>query len=244
MHIEYHKWWSQNLCREMEYKVFGHDGQAFLAFPCQDGRYFDWENYGMINVLAPFIDSGRARIICVDGIDWETWSNKGGDKRWRIEQQERWFRYVTDELLPNVRHNDQQMFITTGCSMGGFHAANFFFRRPDLFDTLLSLSGLYGAGFFFPNYHDPLIYDNSPLDFLRGMPKDHPYMQSYRRRRIVLCVGQGAWEGELLEDTRALHAVLREKEVPAWVDYWGHDVSHDWVWWRRQVVYFMKKLTE
>ena len=117
MHIEYHKWWSQNLCREMEYKVFGHDGQAFLAFPCQDGRYFDWENYGMINVLAPFIDSGRARIICVDGIDWETWSNKGGDKRWRIEQQERWFRYVTDELLPNVRHNDQQMFITTGCSL-------------------------------------------------------------------------------------------------------------------------------
>jgi len=29
-------------------------------------------------------------------------------------------------------------FIVTGCSMGGFHAGNFFFRRPDLFDTLLA----------------------------------------------------------------------------------------------------------
>ena len=70
IHIEYHKWWSHNLCRDMEYKVFGHDGQAFLAFPCQDGRYYDWENYGMIATLAPFIDAGRIRIICVDGIDW------------------------------------------------------------------------------------------------------------------------------------------------------------------------------
>ena len=129
MHIEYHKWWSQNLCRDMEYKVYGHDGQAFLAFACQDGRFFDWENYGMIGALAPFIESGRIRIICVDSIDQETWSNKGGDKRWRIEQQERWFHYVVDELLPNVRCNDSQMFFTIGCSMGGFHAANFFILR-------------------------------------------------------------------------------------------------------------------
>ena len=33
----------------------------------------------------------------------------------------------------------------TGCSMGAFHAANFFFRRPDLFDTVVALSGVYGT---------------------------------------------------------------------------------------------------
>ena len=117
----------------MEYKVYGHDGQALLAFPCQDGRYYDWENYHMIDVLAPFIEAGRLRVITVDGIDWETWTNHDfWDKRARIEHHESWFRYVTDELLPNLRHNPEQMFITTGASMGGFHAANFFFRRPDL----------------------------------------------------------------------------------------------------------------
>ena len=97
MHIEYHKWWSHNLQREMEYKVYGHDGQALLAFPCQDGRYYDWENYHMIDVLAPFIEAGRLRVITVDGIDWETWTNHDfWDKRARIEHHESWFRDVTD----------------------------------------------------------------------------------------------------------------------------------------------------
>ena len=36
--------------------------------------------------------------------------------------------------------------------------------------------------------------------------------------------------------------VLRAKNVPAWFDYWGFDVSHDWVWWRRQIRYFVERL--
>ena len=43
----------------------------------------------------------------------------------------------------------------------------------------------------------------------------------------------------MLTETRELEAVLRDKGVPAWVDYWGEDVSHDWAWWHRQLVYFM-----
>ena len=42
-----------------------------------------------------------------------------------------------------------------------------------------------------------------------------------------MCVGQGAWEEELLYSTRQMDALLKEKNVPAWVDYWGHDVDHD-----------------
>jgi esterase/lipase superfamily enzyme len=30
--------------------------------------------------------------------------------------------------------------------------------------------------------------------------------------------------------------------VPAWFDYWGYDVNHDWPWWRRQLPYFLGKL--
>ena len=64
----------------------------------------------------------------------------------------------------------------------------------------------------------------------------------YRHRRIVMCVGQGAWEDELLESTRQMDALLRGKNVPAWIDYWGHDVAHDWAWWRKQIVYFMQHM--
>lgn len=227
----------------MEYKVYGHDGQALLAFPCQDGRYFDWENYHMIDVLAPFIDAGRLRVICVDGIDWETWSNKDyWDKRARIEQHERWFHYVTDELLPNLRHNPEQMFITTGASMGGFHAANFFFRRPDLFNGVLALSGLYHSSYGFGDYKDGLVYENSPQDFLPNMPEVHPWMQMYRQRKIVFCVGQGRWEEELLWSTREMDRILSEKHIPHWFDYWGTDTDHDWPFWRKQIPYFIEKI--
>ena len=59
---------------------------------------------------------------------------------------------------------------------------------------------------------------------------------------MIFCVGQGAWEDELVDSTRMLDAVLREKNIPAWVDYWGKDVNHDWDWWRIQIRYFVEKL--
>jgi len=45
----------------------------------------------------------------------------------------------------------------------------------------------------------------------------------------------------MLEETGALEAVLREKSIPAWVDYWGEEVNHDWQWWRPQMYYFLGK---
>jgi len=64
-------------------------------------------------------------------------------------------------------------------------------------------------------------------------------MELYRNSNIIICVGQGAWEDELLASTRELDAVLREKNIPAWIDYWGYDVNHDWPWWRKKMPYFL-----
>ena len=242
MQVTYHKWWSQNLQRDMEYQVYGHDGHAMIAFPSQDGRFYDYANNGMIHELTPWIEAGRLRVICVDGIDWETWSNKGGDNRWRIEQQERYFHYITDELPPNIRHWDSETFMVTGCSMGAMHAANFFFRRPDIFDTLIALSGLYNAADSFPLYSDELTYANSPEDFLRNMPDDHPWMNLYRQRRICVCIGQGRWEDETLPSTRNLDTILAQRGIPAWFSYWGYDCDHDWPFWRQQIKFFMAEL--
>lgn len=234
---------SQNLGREMEFAAFGEDtaDKLCLAFPPQNGRFFDFYNFGMVEAACPWIESGKLRIVCPDGIDGETWSKESGEPRARIELQERWFRYVVDELLPHVAFNGQKA-MATGCSMGGVHAGNFFFRRPDLFDTLLSMSGLFDAQYFFHDYMDDLVYDNSPVHFLRGMPEDHPWMALYRASRIILCVGQGAWEKDLLAGTRELDALLSAKGIPHWADYWGFDVAHDWYWWQKQFPYFLGKL--
>lgn len=129
--------------------------------------------------------------------------------------------------------------------MGGFHAANFFFRRPDLFNGMLAMSGLYHASYGFDGYMDGLVYENSPQDFLQQMPSDHPWMQAYRQSKIVFCVGQGRWEDDLLWSTREMDRILKEKGVNnAWFDYWGHDVDHDWPFWRRQVPYFFDKILQ
>ena len=246
MEIRYFKEPSWILNRDMEFKIYGRDGARLcFAFPPQNGRFFDYEDFGMIEALAPWIESGRLQVVTPDSIDAETWSNESGNPRQRIELQELWFRYITDELFGRVvgiNGNIGQRAMITGCSMGGVHSGNFFFRRPDLFDTMISLSGLFNARYFFHDYMDNLVYDNSPVHFLPNLPPDHYYMDLYRNSRIICCVGQGAWEDDLLAGTRDLEKILREKDIPAWIDYWGSDVSHDWYWWKKQIVYFMEHL--
>ena len=246
MQINYYKEYSHSLGRDMEFKTYGRPGgKLCFAFPPQDGRFFDFENFGMVNELEPWINSGAIMLVTVDSIDPETWSDMGGDPRRRIERHEQWYHYVVDELFPravDLSGTYGRKALITGCSMGAVHSGNFFFRRPDLFDTLVGLSGLYTAKYFFGDYMDDLVYNNSPVHFLRNMPPDHFYMDLYRNSRIICCVGQGAWEEELLEGTRELQGVLDYKGIPAWIDYWGTDVSHDWYWWKRQIVYFFDKL--
>jgi esterase/lipase superfamily enzyme len=55
-------------------------------------------------------------------------------------------------------------------------------------------------------------------------------------------VGQGAWEEEAVADTRHLDALLKEKSIPAWIDFWGTDVNHDWPWWYKQMNYFLEHI--
>ena len=222
MKVEYFKEYSRNLNRDMEFKVFGHAGKACIAFPCQNGRFFDYENQGMINAIKWYIDNGMIQVFCVDSIDSESWSDNNKNPRWRIETQEAYYRYIVEELVPRVYsinpgHNGGIM--TFGCSMGAYHSMNFFLRRPDIFDSVLSLSGIYRASYFFGNYSDDLTFLNSPIDSLRMMDRNHYYVDLYKRAKIIVCVGQGAWENECLEDTRTLDSLVRGLGIPAWFDY-------------------------
>ena len=103
MLMHYEKWYSPALRRDMEIKVYGRGGKPVLYIPCQDGRFFDFENFGMIDAWAPFIESGRATVFSVDTIDRETWSNTDGDPYWRIRRHEEWMRYLSGEVVPYIR---------------------------------------------------------------------------------------------------------------------------------------------
>ena len=250
MEVKYYKTYSENLQREVEYKTYGHEGRGVLVFPSQDQRFYEWEDNGMIEVLSPMIEAGLFHLICCDSIDKETWSvvndnpNANVDYQPLIDLHERWFRYITEELIPAV--NNGEKLIVTGCSMGGYHAGNVFFRRPDLFDTILSLSGLFHADYFFPSFDESdatsLIFRNSPLHYLPLQKDPHLLNEQYRNKQIILCCGQGDYEEITCASTLRLGQLLAEKNIPAKVDIWGYDVNHSFDWWRKQALYFFSQI--
>lgn len=247
MEVSYHRRESWHLGRTMEHKVYGHGGRPIVVFPTSNGRFYQYEDSGMIDELGGFIDAGRVQLWTVDGIDWETFTSKDKDIHRRIERHESYFRYVREEFMPEVVCTSRDANggteirpLFTGCSMGAFHATNFVFHFPWMAEGLIALSGVYSTRHFFGDRLDGAIYFNSPLDYLPGLA-DESILREIRRLRLMVCCGQGAWEDEMLRETRALEGVLLHKSIPALVDYWGEDVSHDWPWWRRQMSYFLGK---
>ena len=232
MKIQYLKHYSSYLGRDMEFKIYGHSGKPVLFIPCQSGRFFDFENFHMVDHWAQWIEEGRCTVYSVDTVDDMAWAAVGADNRWRIENHERWFNYIVNELIPTIHFlSGRHDILPFGCSMGAMHAANLFFRRPDLFDGLFAISGVYDSLDFFDHYMDDLVYNNSPMHYLSGMHQDHHYIGMYNQRKILICVGQGAWEEQLVASTRRLEGVLHQKGIHARFEYWGHDVDHDWPWW-------------
>ena len=134
--------------------------------------------------------------------------------------------------------------MTTGCSLGANHALLTVLRRPDLFSGCVALSGLYDSSYFFRGWMNETLYDNSPECFLPNMPADHPYINEYNQKQLIICVGQGAWEEDGIRSLRYLESVFREKGINAWCDFWGHDVNHDWPWWFKQMRYFIPMILE
>ncbi len=162
----------------------------------------------------------------------------------RARRHEDYDRYIVQEVVSLARqhgNNAEDKLLTTGCSMGAYHAANFFFRHPDVFDTVIAISGLYQLRMFLGDYVDDRVYFNSPLFYLPNLT-DPWYIELYRRSTIIVCTGQGAWEDAMLVDAYALKRILDEKQIPAWIDIWGTDVNHDWPWWRVMMPYFLGKL--
>jgi len=249
MKIEYFKEYSEILGRDMEFKVFGHGGKPCIAFPTQNGRFYDYEDRGIIESMSWYIEQGRIQVFCVDSMDVESFSAEYKDPKERIENQERYFNYIINELvnrvyeINNFNHNDSGI-LTFGVSLGAYHAVNCFLRRPDIFDGVLALSGVYRAEFWIKDYSSDLMFLNSPITSLSYMKHDHPYIELYKKSRIIICVGQGNWEEECLNDTRDLDFQFHRLNIPAWVDYWGYDKPHDWPSWLEQVPFFLYRILD
>jgi esterase/lipase superfamily enzyme len=230
MNREYHKAYSHELQREMEALVFGHGGRPLLVFPTSMGRFYDYEDRGMIGVLEPKIESGEWLVFCVDSVDAESWYNKNVRPRMRALRHSQYERYILHEFLPFMRSKNTTAGLTvTGCSFGGYHTINLALKHPDMVSHCVSMSGAFDIHQFLDGYYDNDCYFNCPPDYLPNLT-DNWYLSLYRRMNIVL--GSADWD-VCLDQNVKLSSILNGKAIPHWLDIYGDHSKHDWPLWQR-----------
>jgi esterase/lipase superfamily enzyme len=224
MNREYHKWYSPNLQRDMELLVFGHAGARVLLFPTRTARFYDYENWNIIDSIKPYIENGWLQVYALDSVDQESfycfWAHPEG----RINRHIQYENYILNEVIPlSVEKNPNSFLVSVGCSMGAFHAVNIAFRHPHLFEKLVALSGRYDLtlklGMFddlFSGYYNNTIYYNVPSHYVPNLP-DNQQLQQIRKMKVTLVCGR---EDVFFGNNKAFSEAL-----------WNKNIAHEFYEW-------------
>lgn len=228
MHREHHRWHSPSLGRDMELLVFGHAGTPVLAFPSSMGRFYEWQDFGMVDSLRSQLENGHNRLVCVDSVDAESFYNQAVDPYTRIKRHQQYEAYVMNEVMPLIEHFGSGAPVATGASFGGYHAANLVFKHPERFCKLISLSGAFDIRSFLGGFYNDDVYFSNPADFLPNL-NDAPQLEALRRTHLVFTAGE---YDPCLDSNEHIHGVLNDKGIPHTFDFIPEAFGHDWPWWR------------
>jgi esterase/lipase superfamily enzyme len=224
---QHHRWYSPRLQRDMELLIHGHAGARVLVFPTSQGRFYEYEDRGMVANLGDWLEQGALQLFCVDSVDAESfycrWAHPGGRIRRHMQYEE----YILDEVLPlTASVNPNPFLIAHGCSFGAYHAMNIALRHPQRFGRVLALSGKYDLTGFFDGYYDENIYYHTPRHFVPNL-SDPGILDALRRVDIIMAIGK---QDPNIEDSRALSRDLWAKGIWNALREW-EGWSHDWPYW-------------
>jgi esterase/lipase superfamily enzyme len=233
-------WYSHNLGMEMPLVAYGHAGYPLLMLPTAAADFLEYERFHLIDAISPLIEAGRVRAYSINSVNRYSLLNDRASPQWKAELLTRYDRYITDEVLPLIRNEAGERPLTTGASLGATLAANTYFRHPDLVRGTIPMSGSYDIRPFLHGYHDDHVYFNNPVEYLPNLNDDY-YLPILRRAdAIIIVTGQGAYEAP--DRSRHLSQILHSKGIPHTLELWGHDVNHDWPWWRKMLPHYLGKL--
>ena len=214
----------------MEMLIFGHAGTPTLVFPTSQGRFYEYDDRGMVGTLAHKLEHGQLQLFCVDSVDSESWYNRSVHPRQRVERHMTYESYLLHEVLPLIRQKNHNLNLAvTGCSFGGYHAVNFALRHPDVVNYCYSMSGAFDTKQFMDGYYDNDVYFNSPHDYLKNMG-DSWYLDRYRMNWYVLATSH--WDF-CWHENEMLAGDMRWKGMNHRIDVWSDDLKHDWPLWHR-----------
>jgi esterase/lipase superfamily enzyme len=239
MHRVIDSWHSPSLGKTMEIVTYGHYGFPLLMFPTAAADYLEYERFQVISVIQEYVEAGKVKVFSINSINRESWMKRDLHPKWRAARQAAYNNYVTEEVAPYIWNscNGRIGIITTGASLGAYHCANQLFRRPDIFDGMIAMSGNYNIRQFADGYFDDNVYFNSPLDYLPNLNDDHYLPMLQRKQHLHILSGQGAYENP--DGSRQLAGLLAAKGIPHNLDLWGHDMPHDWPTWRAMLRYYL-----
>ncbi len=225
---------------------YGHWGRPVLVFPSEAGRAWDYENNGMIDAIEPLISAGRVKVYAIDSFDHLSWSDYRLPTEERAHRHAAFENWVLHHIVPVIDHDSpgHRGIVTTGCSMGGYHAVNFALKRADTFPVGISLSGNFDPNSW-RGWGEPgqATYFANPTAYVPGLWGDHlDWLRAHVQ--VLLVAGQGPFEvqpTQSLPGAQRLAGLLTEKRIPHELDLWGHDSAHDWPWWRKQIAHHLPR---
>lgn len=222
--IEHTDYYSHILGRTIKIEVTGELGYPMIMFPTSQGSYTQNTDFHLNGSISHITESGKLKLYNVETLDAENFYANHLSPKDRIENYERYVRFLAQELIPFIQkmHHTHRIAIA-GCSFGGYHAANFAFRFPDLVSHLFCLSGAFSIRNFMENYQDHLIYYNCPEEFVIN---DEAW--KYNHMHVVLSTSD---EDICLEKTKKMAHILSKKEINHWYDE-AKWINHDWPLWR------------
>lgn len=242
MNREYHCWYSPHVDRTMELLVFGHAGAKVLVFPTRDGRFFEYEDLGLVNSLAEKIEAGHLQLFCVDSIYHDNIYCNWRHPAERIQRHIQYEEYILNEVLPFMEDkNPHECTIAHGCSLGAYQAANIAFRHPHLFKKLCAFSGRYDLTWaveyfnnLFDDYYDENIYFNTPTHFLPQL--DNPLQLEYLQRMdMVFTIGR---QDPFLNNNHRLSDILNSKGIAHEMYEWDGR-AHSVRYWRQMAPLYL-----
>jgi esterase/lipase superfamily enzyme len=224
----------------MDIVTYGYYGFPLLMFPTAAADYLEYERFYVIEVIRQYIDAGKVKVFSINSINREGWLNPHMHPHDKALRQVAYNKYICDEVAPYIWNSCQGRvgIITAGASLGAFHAANQLFRRADLFDGMIAMSGSFDIrGYYRGDYYDQNIYFNNPVDYLPNL-NDETYLPLLRQKQhIYIVTGQGAYENP--DASRRLSGILSTKGIPHQLDLWGYDMPHDWPTWRSMMTHYL-----
>ena len=233
-------WHSPRLGLDMPIVRYGNRGHGLLLFPTAQADYLENERFFLIKSIERHIFAGKLQVFSIDSINKHAWMNREIPVPEKARRQALYSGYVEEEVVPHIRRclkDPNARLGVSGASFGAFHAGNAFFRRPDLFDTLIGMSGFYDLrGDYLKGYKSDAAYFNNPMSFLEHLG-DHGVLETLRHSQIHLLSGRG--DHELPEASARLSRLLWSKGIWNNLDLWGHDIPHDWPSWRKMLDHYI-----